>query len=293
MAVPETFVKDGGVWKASKEIFIRDGGVWKDAKIVFVKDGGVWKIAHATVEEVSINADVDVWDAVEQGVTTDQPILLDLSIAAGVVVGNNTLRDGHQHSLNFDGLHVDSMIRLTVGAGAYVTGRGGNGGLSEAIGGTGFHAIYCRNPIWITNEGTIQGGGGGGGGGGRGTTQTSYSCNCQTTESGTTCDTCWNTHYHDGGPGGGGAGSAGGDGQVAGGESDPGTIGAGGAGGTATDPSAGDGGDGGAPGQPGNAGANGNYSNGGAGGAAGYWIDGYSYVQSLSGAGSTLGPSAN
>jgi hypothetical protein len=160
-------------------------------------------------------------------------------------------------------------ITLTIRTGAYITGAGGDGGLSVVDGGDGAAGgaagtgLYTRQAITVDNSGTIQGGGGGGGGGGGSGEEVSPG----------------EFVYAIGGGGGGGGGRAIGAGGV------DGTLtagGAGSAGATASAATSGAGGAGGNPGSAGTAGVNGSGGDvngtGGAGGAAGSAVDGDSYV---------------
>lgn len=189
------------------------------------------------------------------------------------------------YSLTISGFPASSQIYLSVGASAYVVGRGGNGGgvwSNPTNGEPGGPALYIRNTTIITNLGIIGGGGGGGGGG-----YSRYTAGAQ---------------YTGGGGGGGGRGVSNGGigvqyaGWTPGQNGAAGSIvaaGTGGAGGVEAiydgeDPPnlidylvAGTGGAGGTWGTAGAAGGVGNYllsQSGGVGGSGGIAIDGVSYV---------------
>ena len=183
-----------------------------------------------------------------------------------------------------------SYIKLTVNAGNYIVGKGGNGGQGWAHyqsgnpnGQHGGIALQLLSPTLLLNQGTIAGGGGGGGG----------------------SSTLGSSQSFDdpGGSGGGGAGAdaGAGGGPVQGLEGygsyygSAGSLTSGGAGGTPSPHggsgewyygrNGGRGGDWGSPGQNGS----GDYGYG-AGGAAGYSITGTGNILSGSNTGSIAGP---
>lgn len=155
-------------------------------------------------------------------------------------------------------------LNMTIGAGAYIVGRGGDGGVggSSAGGDGGFGtsggpAFLASRPITIDNGGTIGSGGGGGGGGGGAVSAV-------------------------GGGGGGGAGRIAGSG-ASGGQS--GSLQSGGAGGEG---SAGSGG--GLNYSSGSGGAGGGLGQAGQSGATGSWDDGETGGNSSGGQGGGTSP---
>jgi hypothetical protein len=43
--MPNTYVKDGGVWKAVTQPYVNQAGTNTPVKAIYVKDAGSWKIA--------------------------------------------------------------------------------------------------------------------------------------------------------------------------------------------------------------------------------------------------------
>lgn len=173
-------------------------------------------------------------------------------IAPGVIVGSTSTAS---HGFDTGSWPPGSSVTLTIGAGAYLVGRGGDGGnnggglgAGGAPGAPGGPAFVARLPTTIDSRGTIAGGGGGGSGG-------------NDTVSGV--DSPW---------GGGGAGDLPGYG---------GTLTTGGARHLDSEGGSGNPGNGGALGQPGQAGDR-------AGGAAGAAVDGNSFITWVA-AGTRLG----
>ena len=192
---------------------------------------------------------------------TDGPVALDVVVERDVVIGGGTAAAGP--SLDTGTFPSGSTILLTLEAGAYISGSGGNGGqgMSDAgagmtAGTAGGPALRIATPTTIVNGGRIQGGAGGGGGAARGQAS---------------------SVNRPGGSGGGGAGAPAGKGGPAlgvppdpstGGQ--PGTLLTAGTGGQSTTGTP-VGGSGGAPGAAGSAGQSGlGGVAGAAGGAAGY-----------------------
>jgi hypothetical protein len=167
-----------------------------------------------------------------------------------------------------------SSIYLNVLSGNYIIGAGGKGGdTNGAAGGAGGPALTLRLPTYITNNGTIAGGGGGGGAGGYG--YASYYIQ-------TSCFTQYlQTDTANGGGGGGGAGIIAGSGGSGGNAGSSGSFlsgGVGGAGYGSGQASSGSGGSGGNLGFAGSAGGGGNGGAKGTGGAAGNYIVNGVYV---------------
>lgn len=151
--------------------------------------------------------------AVTAGWDQVRPLAATVTVNNGIIVGSSsTATYGFDTGVTFP---TGTTLALTIGTGAYVVGRGGNGGIGinspAGVGGNGGPALRAQQAISITNNGTIGGGGGGGTGG--------ASAN--------------------GGGGGGGAGNsvgAAGPTPAGGGAAAAGTLTAGGAGGTGADP---------------------------------------------------------
>ena len=61
-----------------------------------------------------------------------------------------------------DTIPIGSTLSLVIGAGSYVLGRGGSSSKTGLLG-SGTTALYIRQNITITNNGTVAGGGGAGG----------------------------------------------------------------------------------------------------------------------------------
>jgi hypothetical protein len=181
------------------------------------------------------------------------PVVVTLTIPNGVIVGSNS---NTIHALTVESSFITgSSVTLNIASGGYLVGCGGAGavGYQYTTGGVGGSALSLAYPITIVNNGVIAGGGGGGG-----TGYTGYAGNLT---------------------GGGGAGYLGGAGGYNYGYwGNPGTLTAGGA---ASDSNSGSGG---GLGQPG-----GNSTYLSVGGAGGNWVDGHSYITSLTGTGSQLG----
>ncbi|MFY9342227.1 MAG: hypothetical protein WAT39_07050 [Planctomycetota bacterium] len=204
------------------------------------------------------------------GYNSTTPAAVTCEVFPGVAIGSSSAGVAALRSGTWP---AGTTIVLMVGAGAFVSGRGGNGGrgqdavgasplshLPPTAGFAGGAAIDFTVNHSIVNWGTIQGGGGGGGGGSRGFSASPFP----------------------GGGGGGGAGhdvSAGGSGGLfsgglAGAPGFSGTLQLGGSGGTGIGAGvlfSGSGGSGGSPGQAGSSGGLGfpPSSTSGAGGAAG------------------------
>ena len=98
------------------------------------------------------------------------PLVATVTVNPGVVIGSSS---NAVPAFDTGTLPAGSMCYLTIGAGAYIVGKGGDGGRGGgdynfgpctpgAAGGT---AIRAQVPVVIINGGTIGGGGGGGGGG--------------------------------------------------------------------------------------------------------------------------------
>jgi hypothetical protein len=192
---------------------------------------------------------------------TDGPVALDVVVERDVVIGGGTAADGP--SMDTGTFPSGSTILLTLEAGAYISGSGGNGGqgMSDAgagmtAGAAGGPALRIATPTTVVNGGRIQGGAGGGGGAARGQAS---------------------SVNRPGGSGGGGAGAPAGKGGPALGSppdpstgGQPGTLLTAGTGGQSTTGTP-IGGSGGAPGAAGSAGQSGlGGVAGAAGGAAGY-----------------------
>lgn len=189
----------------------------------------------------------------------DGPVALDVTIAANVVLGSNSV---NSYAFYTGSYPSGSTLTLTLQPGAYISGAGGTGGTGQLVSGTGMTqggngggalAIYVNTTL--INNGRIQGGGGGGGGAARRTVS---------------------SITYPGGSGGGGAGAvAGVGGPQVGSPPDPSTAGQvgtlllGGLGG-ASSPTSAFGGIGGTPGVAGNVGQSGVVAgaSGGSGGPA-------------------------
>lgn len=247
----------------------------------------------STVYNFTISADTNSYslqaEALKAGWDGKAAATFNLTIAASVVVGSGSPLSP---ALDLTGFPTGVAINVTVGAGAYVVGAGGQGGGGTgwpSNGGGGYDggdAIWASVPVTITNNGTIAGGGGGGGGSEGWAPNGNYGIG--------------------GGGGGGGAGRIVGTGGAGAGTSAGGTTGATGSSGTLTTGGAGGGGGyhsgytagaGGAGGNLGAAGSAGagsaanwngsNYAPGG-GGAAGYYARGNTHI-TWSTAGTRLG----
>jgi len=293
----------GSVDAGTDTITINGHGYQNDARLIFVDAadlpapfvaGTTYYVINQTANTFQLSATeggaaINITDA---GTGTnfvrlevDVPVTIDPNIQVySTSSANPALTVG-----NFvDGVNITLRVR----EGAYIIGKGGEGGdatffngLSGEDGGT---ALFTRYDIDVENDGTIAGGGGGGGAGGSGS-------------EGAFAIIGW------AGAGGGGAGRNAGGGGASGGspaqQAANGTLTTGGPGGDGedapADPRGGDGGDGGDLGQAGGNGSLGSASGidsdigvGGSGGAAGTAIDGDSQV-TLTGSGTVTGPQVN
>jgi hypothetical protein len=163
------YVKNSDVWVPSKYIHVKQDNIWKQSNNVYIKDGGAWKLVYSIYNITANSYDVNLYTAMGSPI---YPLTAVVNISNNVIVsGTNT----NNAALDIGSFPVGSLIYLNVGSGAYIVGRGGNGGygansegwagtgLVGAAGGTGLKTTL---PITLVNNGTIAGGGGGGGGGG-------------------------------------------------------------------------------------------------------------------------------
>lgn len=227
--------------------------------------------------------------AVAAGWNQVLPLIATVTVNSGVVVGSAATTTP---AFTVNTVPSGSSLRLNVSPGAYIVGRGGDGGYGGGDqpdmyqpGLGGGPALWTSSPISIDNQGVIGGGGGGGGGGGIGSWT-------HVNEYGTPL---W-TMYACGGGGGGGAGNVAGacarNGDGTGGWLDingggtvtgsGGTLTLGGVGGAAGSSLEGSAGVGGTGGNLGQAGASGGTGTGGhvgrTGGAGGQAVIGNSYI---------------
>lgn len=169
MANENTFVKDAGAWKMATAIHVKDAGVWKTVKGIWTHDGGVWKKVYFksfrfnhTYSTVTASPSVATL-ATSLGWNGSDPVVGNIVVDANLYSTSTGVAAFYCH-----GLPAGSVINLTVNAGRTIGGCGGQGGngVAGVNGETGGLAMYVRNTLNITNNGTIAGGGGGGGVGG-------------------------------------------------------------------------------------------------------------------------------
>lgn len=163
------YVKNSGAW-VSPRVYVNDSGTWKEPNQIYVKDGGVWKTIYTVVDITASTQNVDLYSLA--GSPTD-PVTVIVNVAAGITIGSSSTSTP---AMTSGSLNSASVIRLNVGTGAYIVGRGGNGGArvsgrgdqgTAKPGTAGGTALYTRVTTYLDNSGTIGGGGGGGGGGSR------------------------------------------------------------------------------------------------------------------------------
>lgn len=130
-----------------------------------------------SLEILTTQLDVDIAQMVATQYASEwdgqTPVAVSVRVAAGVVVGAS---DRGRHAMSTGNLPSGSLVRLTIEAGAVISGRGGQGGrggdgltpgLLPQNGEDGGPALAVFVPLVLSNLGRIQGGGGGGGGGSR------------------------------------------------------------------------------------------------------------------------------
>lgn len=170
-------------------------------------------IFNQTISATTTNYNLRA-SAVAAGWNQVEPLIANITIAAGVVVGStSTGAYAFDTGATFP---AGSKLSLTLGSGAYIVGMGGAGGTggkgsdsngafsdnsgAGGAGGAGGPALRAQYYLTVTNNGVIGGGGAGGAGGHGG-----YGMN-----------PCVYVAGSGGGGGGGGAGYAGGSGGVGG-----------------------------------------------------------------------------
>ncbi|SIS49805.1 hypothetical protein [Insolitispirillum peregrinum] len=96
------------------------------------------------------------------GYNGTSPAAVTVTVAAGVIIGSTSTST---YALDTGTWPTGTTLRLIIGSGAYVVGRGGDGGYppftTPAL--SGGPALRLRVATTIINLGTIGGGGGGGG----------------------------------------------------------------------------------------------------------------------------------
>ena len=119
-----------------------------------------------TLEITADTADYNLFTALGSPIT---PITARIVIASGVTISSTGTSN---LALTISGFPAGSVIYLVnngtiVGAGGAGGDRVAGTGPAAKFGIGGGTALYTRNTVKLTNNGTIAGGGGGGGGGGR------------------------------------------------------------------------------------------------------------------------------
>lgn len=177
--MPTTYVRDGGQFREIRNIYVRDGGAWRQLTNAYVRDGGQWREVYRRAFTQTFNVNTN----------TDSSFILNTRLSnAGwngsdpiEITVNINARQGQSNSL---GAFVaagpypdDSTLRIVVGSGDSIRGRGGDGANGRRgpggtlPGETGGTAIYVRDiDTTIVNNGTIAAGGSGGDGGSGGGT---------------------------------------------------------------------------------------------------------------------------
>lgn len=102
------------------------------------------------------------------GYNGTSPAAVTVTVVAGVIIGSTSTT---AYALDTGTWPTGTTLQLIIGSGAYVVGKGGDGGgngggldLGGAPGSPGGPALCLRIPTTISNTGIIAGGGGGGGG---------------------------------------------------------------------------------------------------------------------------------
>ena len=158
----------GQTWRAYTLPMGSGGGKWAQLCV----SGGAantWQKLQSCPQAVTLSISGWITDynvrtaAIGAGWDQVAPVNITVNISAGSVVGSSSI-----YSYAFDtgsGYPAGSTITLNIGGGAYITGRGGNGGGGGRAwaGDPGGPALRAQHAITINNGGTIQGGGGGGG----------------------------------------------------------------------------------------------------------------------------------
>ena len=162
-------VKNNGIWVPPQKIHAKQSGIWKEANNVYIKDGGAWKLLYSVYNITTDASEVNLYTAMG---SPTSPLTAIVNVSDNVKVSGTVLNGA---AMTIDNFPIGSFIYLNVGSGAYIVGRGGNGGkggnsegwagssLPPQAGGTGLKTTI---PVNIVNNGTIAGGGGGGGGAG-------------------------------------------------------------------------------------------------------------------------------
>jgi|TARA_R110000824_G_scaffold320236_1_gene507178 hypothetical protein len=276
-------VKNSSAWVTPSQIHAKSAGVWYECGQVWIRQGGTWYQMLKDLEITANTIDYNLFTALGSPTT---PITARIEIASGVTISSSS---SSAKAFTISGFATGSIIYL-INNGA-IAGAGGAGGARVAgtgpaatFGIDGGTALYTRNTLKLTNNGSIAAGGGGGGGGGR-TNRVGAAYDAYT------------------GVGGGGAGNivgAGGAGIgiCSDGNDGNSTLGGGAKGhcsafGSSEDQTGSFGGAGGALGVAGNRGTpSPDFDGTNFGGAAGNAIDGISYTTKLT-AGSILGLEVN
>lgn len=182
--MPNTYIRDGGVWKAVTQPYVNQSGTNTPVKAIYVRDGGVWKIAYPdyTLSYLVIagGGGGGFWqDSVGNGAGAGAGGLLQGTgtltrgqvYTATVGTGGSPRVNGGNSSLTGTGLSIPTAIGGGAGGGPTESGNsGGSGG-----GGAGYRFGSTSGGSGTAGQGFAGGsapGGGGspgsGGGGGAG-----------------------------------------------------------------------------------------------------------------------------
>jgi len=160
------YANNSGSWALSKEVWVNNAGTWIQPSEVYVNDTGTWTLLHKVLYIASDVANLDLYSYIG---SPTQPITLRVIINSGVTVYSN---GSTSPGLVINGFNAASNIFLINNGSIYgaggAAGAGAPYGGSAGAGAAGGTALFTRNNVTITNNGTIAGGGGGGGGGGYG-----------------------------------------------------------------------------------------------------------------------------
>jgi hypothetical protein len=162
----DTYVKVDGNFELIRNIWLKADGNWEQVKNSWVNVNGTWQQVYSIyfVYNYSLAAstyDVDfnlMTAATTAGWDGTKPLLANIAI--------NGVLGSAVHGYGFDTGAIPAtinslpnIITVTVASGAYITGAGGS-----ARGAGPSHAVNAQTPIYIVNNGIIQGGGNSGGG---------------------------------------------------------------------------------------------------------------------------------
>ena len=159
-------VKNSGSWVVPSHIYVKDSGAWEEANQIWVRQGGVWYQMLTTLAVSSSTTDFNLFTSLGSPTT---PITARIEINSGVTLSSTSTSNP---AFSISGFATGSVIYLVnngsiIGAGGAGGGRVAGTGPAAKFGLPGGAALYTRNTLKLTNNGTIASGGGGGGGGGR------------------------------------------------------------------------------------------------------------------------------